>query len=354
MGTDRDQSRVLSGRRARQLRDALLLVASLGVVGGAVSLRRSRASSASPTPAHASAPAEPSPLPRGGETERAALDEDEAQAGCGFADHGFGVYERWRPLPLGRLLVPPANAIRSDGGYDLLIHFHGAEPVRKVLAPRGMDLVIAGVDLGTRSSDYARALEGGGWDALLQAIDREVESASGSAGARVRRLVLSSWSAGSGAIGRIIERGSSHVDALILLDSLYGSYMPGQTSLAPGQLAPYVALANAAARGAPVFYLTHTDIPTSGYASTKEAATFLLRELGATPIAVTSSGDDGPSAAPGDRAEEAGDALRLTRMYDGGSLYVRGYAGTGPGEHCAQLRLLPAILTEHVLPALRR
>ncbi|WP_437554194.1 hypothetical protein WME97_20600 [Sorangium sp. So ce367] len=328
-------------------------------MGGALLLRRSRASSASP--AQASAPAEPSPLPRGGEPERAALDQHdtqhEAQAGCGFADQGFGVYERWRPLPLGKLLVPPAHAIRSDGGYDLLIHFHGAEPVRKVLAPRGMDLVIAGVDVGTRSSEYARAIEGGSWDALLQAIDREVESASGSAGARVRRLVLSSWSAGSGAIGRIIERGSSHVDALILLDSLYGSYMPGQTSLAQGQLAPYVALANAAARGAPVFYLTHTDIPTSGYASTKEAATFLLRELGATPIAVTSIGDEAPSAAPGapgDRAAEAGDALRLTRMYDGGSLYVRGYAGAGPGEHCAQLRLLPAILAEHVLPALRR
>ncbi|WP_441286436.1 hypothetical protein ACSRUE_29095 [Sorangium sp. KYC3313] len=223
-----------------------------------------------------------------------------------------------------------------------------------MLAPRGMDLVIAGVDVGTRSSEYARALEGGSWDALLQAIDREVENASGSAGARMRRLVLSSWSAGSGALGRIIERGSSHVDALILLDSLYGSYMPGQTSLAQGQLAPYVALANAAARGAPVFYLTHTEVPTSGYASTKEAATFLLRELGATPIAVTSRGDEAPSGAPGDRAAEAGDALRLTRMYDGGSLYVRGYAGAGPGEHCAQLRLLPAILAEHVLPALRR
>ncbi|WP_437282669.1 hypothetical protein WME90_19435 [Sorangium sp. So ce375] len=354
MGTDRDKSRLLSRRRARQLRDALLLAASLGVVGGALLLRRSRASSASPIPAQASAPTEPSPLPRGGEPERSAPDERDAQAGCDFADPGFGVYERWRPLPLGRLLVPPARAVRADGGYDLLIHFHGAEPVRKLLAPKGMDLVIAGVDLGTRSSEYARALEGGGWDALLQAIDREVESATGSADARARRLVLSSWSAGSGAIGRIIERGSGQVDGLILLDSLYGSYMPGQTSLVQGQLAPYVALANAAARGAPVFYLTHTEVPTSGYASTKETATFLLRELGAAPIAVTSSADDAPSATPGNGAEQAADALRLTRMYDGGSLYVRGYAGAGPGEHCAQLRLLPAILAEHVLPALHR
>ncbi|WP_438030406.1 hypothetical protein [Sorangium sp. So ce233] len=342
----------MSGRSARQLRDALLLAASVGVVGGVLLLRRSNAPGASPAPPAASAPVEPSPLPRGGEPERVALDEHEAQAGCDFADQGFGAYERWRPLPLGRLLVPPARAIREDGGYDLLVHFHGAEPVRKQLAPRDIELVIAGVDLGTRSSEYARALEGGGWDALLQAIDREVASAVGVAGARAHRLALSSWSAGSGAIGRIIERGSHPIDALILLDSLYGSYMPGHTSLVQGQLAPYVALAGAAARGAPLFYLTHSETPTSGYASTREAATFLLSELGASPVAVNASGDGHPSGASG--PGEAGDALRLTRMYDGGSLYVRGYAGAGPGGHCAQLRLLPAILAEHVLPAFGR
>ncbi|XXY49656.1 hypothetical protein WME91_00675 [Sorangium sp. So ce269] len=345
----------MSGRRARQLRDALLLAASLGVVSGALLLRRSKEPSASPAvQAAAATSAEPLPLPRGGEIERVALDEHEAQAGCDFADNGFGVYEGWRPLPMGRLLVPPARAIGADGGYDLLVHFHGAEPVRKQLAPRDLGLVIAGVDLGTRSSDYARALEGGGWDALLQAIDREVASAAGVAGARARRLLLSSWSAGSGAIGRIIERGSGQLNALVLLDSLYGSYMPGQTSLVQGQLAPYVALASAAARGAPVFYLTHTETPTSGYASTKEVATFLLRELGASPITVTASGDDALSSAHGRGADDARDALRLTRMYDGGSLYVRGYASAGPGGHCAQLRLLPAILAEHVLPALGR
>ncbi|WP_437932070.1 hypothetical protein WMF37_23420 [Sorangium sp. So ce291] len=344
----------MSGRRARQLRDALLLAASLGVVSGALLLRRGKEPSASPVVQAAATSAEPSPLPRGGAIERVALDEHEAQAGCNFADNGFGAYEGWRPLPMGRLLVPPARAIRADGGYDLLVHFHGAEPVRKQLAPRDLGLVIAGVDLGTRSSDYARALEGGGWDALLQAIDREVASAAEVAGARARHLLLSSWSAGSGAIGRIIERGSGQLDALILLDSLYGSYMPGQTSLVQGQLAPYVALASSAARGAPVFYLTHTETPTSGYASTKEAATFLLHELGASPIAVTSSSDDALSSAQGRGADDAGDALRLTRMYDGGSLYVRGYASTGAGGHCAQLRLLPAILAEHVLPALGR
>jgi hypothetical protein len=38
-------------------------------------------------------------------------------------------------------------------------------------------------------------------------------------------------------------------------------------------------------------------------------------------------------------------------MYDGGSLYIRGYGGATRDDHCAQIRLLPGILAEHVLPA---
>lgn len=352
MGTDGNQPRGLSERRARQLRDGLLLAASLVLIGGALLSRRSGQPDPSAAAATASASAALAPPPRGGEIEGSALDEDEVPAGCDFADGGFGDYERWRPLPVGKLLVPPARVIGADGGYDLLVHFHGAEPVRKLLAPRGLDLVIAGIDLGTRSSDYARALEGGQWDALLQAIDLEIERATGRSGARARRLALSSWSAGSGAISRIVEQGSGGIDALILLDSLHGSYLPGQTSLVPGQLAPYVTLASAAARGAPLFFLTHTDVPTRGYASTREVAAFLLREIGASPVAVTYRGEPSAPLRPG--IEAPGADLRLTQMYDGGSLYVRGYAGADAGGRCAQLKLLPGIVAEHVLPAFGR
>jgi hypothetical protein len=344
----------LSDRKARQLRDALILLASLGVVLGALLSHRSQRRRASLPAAVASTAAPPPPLPSGAERERIAVAEPETAAGCGFADRGFGAYERWRPLPLGKVLVPPARAIGADGGYDLLVHFHGAEPIRKLLAPMDLELVIVGVDAGTRSSHYARALADGAWDTLLRAVDREVADAAGLAGARARHVALSSWSAGSGAVSRVIERGSSSVDALMLLDSLYGSYAPGFASLMPGQLGSFVALAGAAARGGALFYLTHTDIPTNGYASTRETAAFLLRELGASSVAVTTTGEASPTDSPSTAALGQGDALRLTSMYDGGSLYVRGYAGTGPEGHCAQLRLLPAVLIEHVLPAFGR
>lgn len=316
-----------------------MLAASAALVIAALAAGRGQPPP-SPSPAVASgAPTAPPPLPSGAEPEGIALPEQHAEPSCGFPDRGFGAYGAWHPLPIGKVLVPPAGAIAPGGGYDLLVHFHGAEPVRKELAPLDLGLVIAALDAGTLSSDYARALPSpAAWDDLLASIDRAVAEAAGVPAARARRVAVSSWSAGSGAVGRLLAR-DARLDALILLDSLYAGYVSGRAALVPGQLAPFVARANAAARGGPLFYLTHTAVPTYGYAPTGEVAAFLLRELGADPIPVT----------PAD-----GDPFQLSRMYDGGSLYVRGYAGATREDHCAQLRLLPAILAEHVLPAFGR
>lgn len=314
----------------------MVLLASAVVVFVALAARQGPSATA---PARAAAPTEGTPalppLPSGATPEKIPVPDPEAEPSCSFADRGFGSYRDWLPLPLGKVLVPPAGAIAAGGAYDLLLHFHGAEAVRREVAPLDLGLVIAAVDAGTRSSDYARALQSTAWGALLEAIDRAVADASGLPEARVRRVAVSSWSAGSGAVSRILAD-ERRPDALILLDSLYGGYAPGRTELIPGQLAPYVSLAEAAARGGPLLFMTHTTVPTIGYASTEETTTFLLRQLGASAVLV---------------APNEGDPLKLVRMYDGGSLYIRGYAGATREDHCAQLRLLPSILTEHVLPA---
>jgi hypothetical protein len=124
----------------------------------------------------------------------------------------------------------------------------------------------------------------------------------------------------------------------VLLDSLYAGYKPGKRALEHGQAAPFVRAARAAAEGGPIFFLTTTEIETEGYASSSETAEFLLRELGArqTPI---------------ERAVASGDELLLLRSFDRGSLFVRGYAGKGKGDHCAQLRVLPGVLRKQVLPS---
>jgi hypothetical protein len=152
----------------------------------------------------------------------------------------------------------------------------------------------------------------------------------------VRHLALSSWSAGYGAIAEVLAHGRANIEALILLDSLHAGYGAGTSRLEAGQLPLFVESARSAARGGLLFYLTHTAIPTDGYASTTETSAFLLRELDVTASPVTPDPES---------------PIRMTEIFEKGQLFVRGYAGTAKEDHCAQLRLLPSILLEHVLPA---
>lgn len=297
-------------------------------------------------------------LPKGAPTHEP--DTEAPVSGCHFPDRGFGAWERWRSLEIpdlpvndvrraGRLLVPPGGALRDGASFDLLIHFHGAEPVRKELAPLDLPLVVFAVDAGTRSSHYGRLLaEVGSFERLLLAIDQQIASITGRADAHAGHVAVSSWSAGYAAVSRALVQAPKRVNALLLLDSLYASYAPNQQDVAKGSLDMYVAVARAAARGETPFFLSHSGVKTDGYASTSEVATALLDGLGATSVAV--SGDveededvDEPRHAP----------LRLVRMYDAGRLVIRGYGGAGPDDHCAHLRLLKRALTEEVLPAFR-
>jgi hypothetical protein len=271
--------------------------------------------------------------------------DDERDTGCHFTERGFGDYIGFRKLALlgggalGRALIPPGRAVAEDGSFRLLIHFHGAEPVRKQLAPEGFDLVIAGVDAGTGSLAYERAFPPGTFEQLVDAIEREVAAVNGLPRAHAGPIVLSSWSAGYGAVTQVLARAHPRIEAVILLDSLYAGYPAGKRSIEHGQLGSFLDAARSALRGGPLFYLTHTAIATPGYASTGEVASFLLQELGAhaTPIEAN-----------------AGDAHPLLRLYEAGHLSIRGYGGGDRDAHCAQLHLLPGILRSAVLPALRR
>lgn len=300
----------------------------------------------------------PGSLPKGAPTFEP--DTEAPVSGCHFPDRGFGAYGQWRPLDvadapagdvrrLGKLLVLPGGGLHADASFDLLIHFHGAEPVRKELAPQDLGLVVFAVDAGTRSSHYGKLLaEAGSFERLLAAIEQQVAAISGRADAHAGHVAVSSWSAGYAAVSRALLQAPKRVSALLLLDSLYASYAPNQHDIAKGALDAYTTAAQAAARGGPPFFLSHSGVKTDGYASTSEVATALLDGLGATSVAV--AGDVEEEEEP---AEPQHAPLRLVRMYDAGRFVIRGYAGAGPDDHCAHLRLLKRALSEDVLPAFR-
>jgi hypothetical protein len=207
-----------------------------------------------------------------------------------------------------------------------------------VLTPMGLGLVIGSLDTGTLSGGYDRAFAAPGtFDAMLASISREVSTIANHPAARPRSIILSSWSAGYGAIRRIIAPGRDDVDAVILIDSLHASHAPGTEDPDPNELAPFAALARSAARGGPILVVTHSAIATTEYASTTATASFLLRDVGV---------DAAIGPAPND------DPFGLIRARERNHFFVRGYAGEDAAAHCAQLRLLPDILRRHVLPSL--
>ncbi|APR77874.1 Hypothetical protein A7982_03221 [Minicystis rosea] len=318
----------------------VLLVSALVVLGGAAAAR-SLPASAPASSAVTTGPGLPPPLPSGAPVR--GLEElptdDERAAGCHFADRGFGDYGGWRKVPMGRALVPVGHGVDENGGFRLLVHFHGAEPVRKQLAPEGLGLVIAAVDAGVGSRAYERVVaEPDSFDKMVSAIEAEVAATNGLPSARARVIVLSSWSAGYGAVTQILARRTPRIGAVVLLDSLYAGYANGGRTVEHGQLPAFVEAArNARAGGAP-FYLTHTAIATPGYASTAEVASFLLGELGATATNIEDSG--------------AAERFPLRRMFEEGHLWIRGYAGADRDAHCAQLHQLATVLRDAVLPSL--
>jgi hypothetical protein len=324
----------------RRLPEALVLAASAVVIVVAAAMNRTR-SAAEPSASPASSTVTLGALPSGATARPASADsfDSDIEAGCHFPDRGFGTYLGWRPLPLGRLLIPTNLTLAADGGYLLLVHFHGAEPIRKELAAQDFNLVVAAVDAGVRSGAYDRALaDDGVFGAMLGAVNREVAAAMRRTDVHPAHTALSSWSAGYGAVARILDRAypAPRIEAVLLLDSLHAGYGPDGHSLAAAQIAPFLTAARDAVRGASFFYLTHSEIPTSGYASTSETASFLLQQL---------------AVQPAEASPDPLDPLPLRRLVDEGRFFLRGYDGTDKAAHCAHLRLLPRILRDQVLPA---
>jgi hypothetical protein len=261
-------------------------------------------------------------------------EESEDAPTCGIPDPGKGRYGAWQTLPLGRMVVPQPPPRET---YDLLLHFHGGEAVRRVLAAvepfSEVPLVIAALDAGVGSQAYAESFAGAQpLEELLGTVD------SALAPARLRYLVVSAWSAGYGAVREMLREHPTVANAVVLLDSVHTSYeADGATPVKEG-VAPFLSFARRAQASEAVMVLTHSDIRPPGYASTTEVATTLIAELGGR-------------RAYGGLLPAHG--IELKTRYDAGLMHVLGYSGSSKEAHCAQLSLLPDILRNDVFPALR-
>ncbi|MGK4006350.1 hypothetical protein WMF31_27275 [Sorangium sp. So ce1036] len=258
---------------------------------------------------------------------------------CMTPDPGWGVYDRWSRAPsMGQMIMPHRGGVTKRGGFDLLIHFHGHEALRKEFVKAADGVVLVGIDLGIGSGAYSSAFASPyAFKQLLDSVERAVAKKTGKKRAYVRKLGLSAWSAGYGAVERILRQpAGKRVDALILLDALHAGYADErQRTLKVAQIEPFIAFARRAAAGEAFMFMSHSSIVPPGYASTGETASFIVRQLRGKPRRAS-------------RRDVLG--LDLVQRYDRGGFHLRGYSGDDKPDHCAHLGLMADVMRVHIKP----
>lgn len=230
----------------------------------------------------------------------------------------------------GRVIVVPNGCGSVQRDYDVVVHFHGAvKTVEKSYDQAGLEAVLLVVNLGLGSGPYENQFAGrGALERQLDALETMLERHCGTE-ARPQRVALSAWSAGYGAVLRILRQDSSaeRVDAILLSDGLHVGFEPkGARKIRSLYLDPMTRYAELAVQGERLFAITHSDIRTVRYASTTETADFLLasQEVGRSK---STDAPPRPSMRPRTAATQ-------------GSFHVLGFDGRTPDDHADHLYTL--------------
>jgi len=263
---------------------------------------------------------------------------------CYVPENGFGPYTAWRRIGMGQMILPVAGGHTEDGGYDVVIHFHGHDAVRHAFIEVARGAVLVGIDLGDSSGPYEHAFEQPqAFPRLLQRIIKGLVDASGDPRAHIRHFAIASWSAGYGAVKQILTHDGPSIEAVVLLDSLHSGYEPRRArepgsihAVAGAAISPVRAYAERAAAGHAILYLSHSQIVPPGYASTTEVADYLIDAVGGvrTPRqGITPLGAE------------------LVSGFDRRGMHVRGYIGGDKAAHCAHAELLAEAVRDYLEPA---
>ncbi len=224
--------------------------------------------------------------------------------------------------------------------FDLLLHFHGAGFIVQQAATKHRNaLVAATVNLGGGSGVYNNAFEDSTkFSALIAALQDSLEKKLARP-VTLRKIILSGFSAGYGAIRRIISTPQNFAagEAILLLDGIHASYVPERRVLAEGGqidssgVAAFIQFAAEAARknSNKKFLITHSEIFPGTFVSTTEATDFILQTLGITRRAVLKWGPLGMQQ------------LSLAQQHH---FAVLGFAGNTAPDHVDHLHALDYFL----------
>lgn len=268
-------------------------------------------------------------------------------------------FGRWQGTGYGGFLVPKNLDIADDGGVDVLVHFNGAMMTDAAYRASKTNAIVMSIAINevVGSGGYARLFEDvGRLDRVLDALFAQVSKAH-KKNVHLRRLGLVSWSAGMGAIGKILRtpKWAARIDSIVLLDSLHAGYHDkdgrpitknpanpvmglGDDAVETKSLEPLVQFARLAAQGKKTFVVSASAITPPDYASCSETARVLYK------LAMGRAVED----ADGVETSMAGRPMRLKFRGQKGNFHVFGWHGGSKRAHFDQLHLVGDMLREHV------
>ncbi|HMJ10424.1 MAG TPA: hypothetical protein VK524_03405 [Polyangiaceae bacterium] len=236
-----------------------------------------------------------------------------------------------------KVVLIPNDVCESSDDFDVMVHFHGVPVTTEPIVHRAnLSAVVVIVNWGIGSGAYEDKFQGeGSLCTFLDGIERSVKKACPSASGKVGRVALSAWSAGYGAVYRILfhEKDAERVDSVLLSDGLHVGYV-GYRKVNPLQMEGFTRFAERAARGEKLFAITHSDVTPFKYASTTETAEFLLESQG---VKVTKTNRPGPLP-----------KMTLTSTADKAGLHMRGFSGGTVDDHSNHLRSIGDTLWSHL------
>jgi hypothetical protein len=193
-----------------------------------------------------------------------------------------------------KLFIPSTYVQRPGAVADLLVHLHGdPQTFWNNAKYANLNSLIVTVNYSGLSSAYQTPFSSA---SLFQTIvDEALAKARLEANIpdnlQLDKLALSTFSAGYAGAREIFKSAAyrDQIDAYLAADSIHASTAGDGTPL-DSQMADFKTFANLAKNGQKTFIHTHSQVPTSGYESTREVADEMIQYLGVTPTPVNQAG----------------------------------------------------------------
>jgi hypothetical protein len=180
-------------------------------------------------------------------------------------------HERLVQHPVKGRRIGRAILIGQPGpNAPVILHFHGDPWLpQQAAAAAYLHATILAIHAGSGSDAY---------NELVKDPDsfRKLLAEAGAAEAR-RPILLSSFSAGYGAVRAILRHSYHRIDSVLLMDGMHTDYRNRQPD--PAGLDVFLQFAKDAAAGRKRMLITHSEVFPGTFASTTETADWLLAEL---------------------------------------------------------------------------